>query len=372
MKIEYTIKVSNKKRTLSNVTFVDQSGQNRELTYWLHDYGRLAYWMRKYGKITGDPLWDSLMNVFEIDEFFEGPPNPTRKKWYLWHLSKLAEIEVTEKIGTDTYKLGTFGRLAFEAAKMSSGRVSWSEAMENIVITRLIAKRLENFGCLLNEISGRPLNVCCISSPRDCDSPKGFSIEWADITTTLKDAYLVLAEPPNTAQELKASTDPLILSTFLINEIYYSMSNLREKIVRQVAETGSTVNPYILADRGSYEIKRALERLGILRRRLGYWYTSLPDKLLSSTVWYALVKAGKSSISLREFADILKEDFRFILEPDDVTEFLLKKVKNKELGIDLNVLRNNLERNYSKMLERLVDLGFASIRPDGEAIIEAA
>lgn len=371
MSIQYKIKLSQNKRTLSDVTFIDRAGQNQELTYWLHDYGRLAYWMKKYGKVTGDPLWDSLPNIYEIDEFFEGQPNQARLRWYRWHLSKLVEIQVTEKIDANNYKLGTFGRIAFEAAKKSSGRVSWSEAMENVVIARLIAKKLEIFGRLLTEINLHPVEVRCVSPQKDCVSPTVFSIHPNEISTALKDVYLVLAESSNVVQELRTLSDPLILSTFLFNETYYSMSSLREKIVNQIALTGSTVNPYILTDRGSYEIKRALEKLGILTKRLGQWFTSFPDKLLLSTVWYSLVKVGKQSITLKDFASILKEDFRFLVDPDDIKNFLLEKVKYDELGIDFNILNNNLENNYSKLLERLMNLGFASIRPDGEAIIEA-
>jgi len=369
LRLTYTIKGKKGKLTFTDLKFVDQNGKERELTYWLHDYGRLPFWLKKYGKVNGDPLWASLLDIFALEELFEGPPKAARKKWYHWHITKLQEIDATQKVGSSAYRLGAFGKLAFEAAKKSSGRVSWSESMESILITYLISKRIENLGVLLNTISKKPIELVCANSPKDISRPKPFQISSNDLYTSLRNAYFVQVEPPNTVQELKTSNDPIILSTFLVNEIYLAMSNLRERIVEKLVAVGSTVNPYILIDRGSYEIKRALERLGILQSRYGFWYTTLPDKLLSSSVWYALAKTGKESISPHEFAEVLKHDFRFLVDADDVIRFLVDNVEYEALGIDLSLLRNNLDRNYSRMLERLVNLGFASIRPDGEARI---
>jgi len=372
LKLVYTIKGKKGKLTFTDVKFFDQSENERELTYWLHDYGKLSFWLKKYGKIDSDPLWSSLLDIFALEEFFEGPPKAVREKWYLWHITKLKEIDATQKAGTNGYRLGKFGELAFEAAKKSSGRVSWSESMESILIAYLISKRIGNFGDLLNTISKKPIEVVCTNSPKDISRPKTFKISWNDLSTCLRNAFFVQIEPPSIVQELKISSDPMILSTFLLNEIYLAMSNLREKIVEKLVVAGSTVNPYILTDRGSYEIKRALERLGILQSRFGFWFTTLPDKLLSSSVWYALVKIGKDSISPSEFTEVLKNDFRFLVDTNDVIQFLVESVEYETLGIDLSLLRNNLDRNYSRMLERLVNLGFASIRPDGEARIGTA
>lgn len=372
MKLVYTIKRKKNKLAFTDVKLVDQSGSERELTYWLHDYGRLSYWLRKYGKVNSDPLWASLQEVFALEEFIEGPPKAVREKWYLWHIAKLKEIDATQKVGNDTYRLGGFGRLAFDAAKKASGRVSWSESMESILITYLISKRIENLGVFLGAISKKPIEVVCNNSPKDITRPKDFKMSWNELSTCLRNIYFVQVEAPNTVQELKTSTDPLVLSTLLLNETYLAMSNLRGAITRKLIVVGNTVDPYILTDRGSYEIKRALERLGILQSRFGFWFTSLPDKLLSSSVWYALVKSGKESISPGEFTEVLKSDFRFLVDTDDVIRFLIDSVEYEALGIDLSLLRNNLDRNYSRMLERLVNLGFASIRPDGEARIGTA
>jgi len=372
LKLAYTIKRKKGKLTFTDLKLIDQSGNERELTYWLHDYGRLSYWLKKYGKIDGDPLWASLSDIFALEEFIEGHPKTVREKWYVWHIAKLKEIGATQEAGNGTYRLGDFGKLAFEAAKKSSGRVSWSESMESILITYLISKRIENFGVFLSTISRKPIEIVCTSSPKDLSRPKSFQVTWNNLSTCLRNVYFVQVEPPNSVQELKTSSDPLILSTLLLNEMYQAMSNLRERITVKLVDAGSTANPYILTDRGSYEIRRALERLGILQSRFGLWFTSLPDKFLSSSVWYALVKAGKEFISPSEFTEVLKNDFHFLVDTDDVITFLVDSVEYETLGIDLSLLRNNLDRNYSRMLERLVNLGFASIRPDGEARIGAA
>lgn len=368
MKLAYSVTRKKGKLTFSDVKFVDQNGNERELTYWLHDYGRLPYWLKKYGKVDDNPLWKSLLNIFALEGIFEGRPKPVREKWYLWHIGKLAEIDATRKIGSGIYRLGNFGELAFEAAKNS---VNWSESMENIVITHLISKRMENLGFFLHTLSRKSIEVVCSKYPKDLGRPKDFQISWNNLSTCLRNAYFVQVESPSTIQELKASNNPVILSSFLLNEIYSVISNLRNKIVERLVVVGNTVNPYILTDRGSYEIKRALERLGILQTKYGFWFTNLSDSILSSFIWYALVKTRRKSISPDEFTKILKDDFRFIVDPTDVTAFLTDYVEYQSLGIDLNLLHNNLEQNYSTLLERLVSLGFATIRPDGEVKIGA-
>jgi hypothetical protein len=368
LRLAYSVTAKKRTLTFSDAKFVDQNGNERELTYWLHDYGRLAYWLKKYGKVDGSPLWESLLNIFALEGIFEGRPKPVREKWYLWHIGKLAEIDATRKIGSGIYRLGNFGELAFEAAKKSA---NWSESMENIVIAYLISKRMENLGIFLHTLSRKPIEVVCRKYPKDIGRPKDFQISWSDLSTCLRNAYLIQVESPNTMQELKASNNPVILSSFLLNEIYSVIANLRNKIVERLVAVGDTVNPYILTDRGSYEIKRALERLGILQTKYGFWFTNLPDTILSSFIWYALAKTRKKSISPNEFTKILKDDFRFLVDPTAVTAFLTDYVEYKSLGIDLNLLHNNLEENYSTLLERLVSLGFATVRPDGEVRIGA-
>ena len=62
---------------------------------------------------------------------------------------------------------------------------------------------------------------------------------------------------------------------------------------------------------------------------------------------------------------------RIVHSSDDERIFHVIAGEYQSLGIDLNLLHNNLEQNYSALLERLVSLGFATIRPDGEVRIEA-
>lgn len=369
MKLMYTIgKKSRHLLTLSDVKFLDQNQNERELTYWLHDYGKLAYWLKKYGNVDNNILWASLEDVFALENAFEPPPSPKRKTWYKWHIGKLEEIEATQKVGDMQYRLGKFGELAFEAARKSP---DWPASMESIIIMHLISKRIENLGIFLRALAQKPIDVTCRKFPKEIDRPKDFRITWNELSTCLKDVYFIYVETPSAVQELVSPNDPLTLSTFILNEIYSTISTLREKMVEKIARIGKTVNPYILADRGSYEIKRALERLNVLQKKFGSWFTSMPDQLLSSIIWYTLVKKGKKSVSPLEFTEILRDDFRFIIDPNDVVDFLINSVEYNATGIDLAVLKNNLSENYSRLLERLVSLGFATIRPDGEVKIEA-
>lgn len=369
MKLMYTIKKSGHLLTLADVKFLDQNQNELELTYWLHDYGKLAYWLKKYGNVDNDILWKSLEDVFALENVFEPPPSPKRRKWYLWHIGKLEEIKATKKIDSAKYHLGKFGELAFEAARKSP---DWSTSMESIIIMRLISKRIENLGIFLRVLTEKPIDVTCTKCPKEISRPKDFKIAWNELSTCLKDAYFIYVEIPNVIQELMSPNDPLTLSAFVLNEIYSTISTLREKMVEKLVKIGKTVNPYILADRGSYEIKRGLERLGVLQNKFGLWFTSMPDQLLSSIIWYTLVKKRRKSVSPSEFTETLRDDFRFIINPNDVVDFLTNSVEYYATGIDLAVLKNNLSENYSRLLERLVSLGFAVIRPDGEVKIEAS
>lgn len=54
-----------------------------------------------------------------------------------------------------------------------------------------------------------------------------------------------------------------------------------------------------------------------------------------------------------------------------MNEFLSNSVEFKKLGLDLDILRNNLERSYADFIKRLISLGYGNVRPDGEITIEA-
>lgn len=374
MKIEYEIvkKGKGEKYTLQNIELFDNK-LRRDLTYWLHDYGRLAYWLKKYGGINSNPLWASLGDIYSLETYFAGGEAKKREDWYIYQIYRLGkEIDVTQRTSGKSFRLGDFGKIAFEAATKVGSRTSWTESMEAIIVLYLLARKIENFGFLLGALNEKSVDVACTKCPRSFNRPKDFQINLKDVSLCIRNAYFVNVELPDTVQELKTYANPVVLSTIILNETYSAISNFRHTIVEKLVSSGTMANPYVLSDRGSYEIKRALERMDVLQKKHGFWFTTLPDRLLLSIGWYALVKMGKTTITPNEFTEVLKVDFRFLVDPDDIVKYLSDQTDYEILGIDLTLLRNNLEQNFSRFLERLVSLGFARIRPDGEVHIGAS
>lgn len=357
------------KLTISGIKFVDEENDERELTYWLHDYGRLAYWLRKYGNMNDNPIWGSLEDVYIFERAVEPQPSKRRKTWIKYHIRKLGEIGATIEVEKGKFRLGHFGEIALRAATRFT---DWSRSLESLIIVRLLSSRMENLGMFLRTIYSKPVTVQCSKHPSTILPPKDFELCWKELATSLKDMYLIHTEPPAIFSELRSPNNPTVLSGIIVNEMYSTMSNIRGKIVERLAKVGRTVNRYILIDRGSYEIKRGLERLKILHKKYGSWFTSVDDPLLSSFATYALAKIGRTSISPDELTKTMKHDFRFLVDPYDVESFITNSLEFQTLGINLDVLRNNLEQNFLGFIERLANLGFAIIRPDGEVSIEAA
>lgn len=355
------------KLTISGIKFIENRNKKRELTYWLHDYGRLAYWLRKYGHVDDNPVWSSLEDIYMFEDAIEPPLSKKRINWIKYHVKKLSEIRATREIEKGKFRLGDFGKAAFEASERFA---DWSKSLEALIITRLLSTRIENLGILLRSIYTKPIEVKCLKCPSTIIPPEDFRLSWGDISTSLRDAYLIHTELPMVIPEFRSPNSTTVLSGLLFNELYSTMSNIRERIVERLAKVGKTVNRYILTDRGSYEVKRGLERLNILHRKYGSWFITINDQLLSSLAMYALVRSGRNLISLEELTATMKHSFRFLVDPYDIGSFIKDSVESQTLGINLDVLWNNLEQNFLGFIERLVSLGFAIVRPDGEVSIE--
>lgn len=364
MSVLYDIERRGDKLTLSGIKYRDEHGE-RTFTYELRDYGGLAYWLRTYGNVDEDPLWKSVDEIYAL-ETSSKEKSEKRKPWILWHLDRLREIEATTKVGKNKYQLGKFGKLALEVARKTS---YWTVSLESIIVARLIATKMENLGYFLSKISTRPVNVSGRKTRKKISYPQDFQISWNDLSTCLKDVYFLHAEPcaiPN----LRSPAVPPILSGIIWNEIFSAITRIRGKIMERIAEVGNTCDLYIVSDRGSNEIKRALNHLGVLQSGRGVWYTCIPDRLLSNFAIYALLKGKQDILSVRELTEIIRDDFRFLVDPDDIHNFLSNSVKFEPIGVDLDILRNNLEQNYADFIERLMSLGYAIIRPDGEVTVE--
>jgi len=365
LSVLYDIKRRGDKLTLSGIRYHDEHGE-RTFTYELREYGGLAYWLRTYGNVDEDPLWKSVDKIYALDTSSQ-EKSQKRERWIIWHLDKLKEIGATTKVGKNKYQLGKFGKLALEVARETS---YWTVSLESIIVARLIATKMENLGYFLSKINRRPVNVSCGKTHKKIPYLQDFQISWNDLSSCLKDVYFLHAEPC-AIPDLRSPAVPAILSGIILNEIFSAITRIREKIMERIAEVGTTSDLYIVSDRGSNEIKRALKHLGILQSGRGIWYTCIPDRLLCNFAIYALRKKKRDTLSVRELTEIIKDDFRFLVDPDDIHDFLSNSVKVETIGVDLDTFRNNLEQNYADFIERLMSLGYAIIRPDGEVTVES-
>jgi hypothetical protein len=111
----------------------------------------------------------------------------------------------------------------------------------------------------------------------------------------------------------------------------------------------------------------------------GIRFTSIPDRLLSNLVRYfgesvsaEAMQQGREpprQMPLNSFVKVIKEEFRILINPNDILGFLETSVEYGNLGIDLQIARGYLISDYQYFTERLENLGLATIRPDGDVMI---
>lgn len=284
MSLEYDINRRREKLTVSGIKYHNKKGE-QTFTYELRDYGGLAYWLRQYGGVDEGPLWRSVDDIYALDSSYK-EKSKGRERWIRWHLDKLQEIDATIKVEKDKYRLGKLGKRAFDVAKRTS---DWTVSLEAVIVARLISTKIENLGYFLREISKQPINVSCRKTPKKLSCPKDFELSWNDLSTVFRDVYFLHAEPCP-IPDLRSPAVPPILSGIIFNEIFSIISCIRGKIMERISEVGNTADLYIINDRGSNEIKRALKHIDILRVERGIWYTCIPDRLMSNFALYALQK----------------------------------------------------------------------------------
>lgn len=125
-----------------------------------------------------------------------------------------------------------------------------------------------------------------------------------------------------------------------------------------------------LSKRVPHEVSRGLVKIDVLRKTRGLEHVSIPDRMLSDLTMFALHSQRAQAIRLEEFNTMLKNTFRILVNPHDIKMFLKNSVAHESLGIDLTVVTDFLRSNYEEFIERMVGLGLARVRPDGEVTIE--
>lgn len=373
-------------------------GERYELGYRFRDYGKLSLSIIKRleecGTINKAPNALSKVQDFYKLPQFVGPTSRAGGRFTRWMIDgecpKVGVLSVRiEKRRKKKIFFGPKGVLYFKAALKSS---NLTRSFEDLVVLRVLARKIKNLGRVCSVLSTNRSIDCY------CDRVRGKKIRHLkgkktqliskEIFRTLRDAYLVHCESPQVVPFAMSSNNPMVVSGLVYNEIYRIYHALRIPLQIWINESSKkssslvTADPYEVSDRMPREITRGFEKIGLLhilpgRSRLRYM--SIPDRLLSDLVRYFGEVASKEALlrgrepprqmPLAYFIRMMKEEFRVLINPNDVTTFLKKSVDYKNLGMDLKIATGYLIRDYHCFTERLENLGLATIRPDGDVMI---
>lgn len=352
------------------------SGESMDFTYRVRDYGRLPLWiaqlLEEYHTIPDE--WKTVREKYGLDDFFIAyvPPRNGYIKWTLTR--ELPRIDILEKRTEKRrgkgkkkmiFSLGPIGQEIFKAVQKSQ---NWLISFENLTLLRLLAHKLKSLGDTLNAIH-KYGSVECTST-----NWPSFKFSWEELSSNLWDVFLVHTEKLDIMPECRSPNIPPVLSGLIYNESYLAHFAIRktiiEKFVKGTKNRGVSVNIAELSKRVPHEVSRGLEKIGVLHAKRGLEHVSIPDRMLLDLVMFALYDRKARTIHLKEFIDVLKNMFRVLVDPHDIKIFLKNSVECESLGIDLTVAIEFFRSNYEVFIERMVSLGLARVRPDGEVSIE--
>ena len=374
---------------------VTVGGERFELGYRFRDYGKLSLSIIKRLEECGT-INTAPEALSEVRDFYKlpnlvGPTARAGGKFAQWMIDgecpKVGVLDVRiEKARKKKVFFGPIGVLFLKAASKSS---NLARSFEDLVVLRVLARKITNLGLLLS--------ILCAEKSIDCYCGKVKAKEIRrlerkktqlfskEFFTTMRDAYLVHCEGPQVVPSAMSSNNPSAISSLIYNEIYRVHHILRVLLQMWINESSKmstslvTVDPYEVSDRMPREVTRGLEKIGVLHSLHGTRYTSIPDRLLSNLVRYIGEVASREAslngkepprqMPLASFINMIRKEFRVLINPNDIVRFLENLVDYRNLGIDLRVARGYLISDYNRFTERLENLGLATIRPDGDVMI---
>lgn len=390
--VTYKLKARGKRSlTIEAIRLKPRGGIPSGLTYWLRDYGMLPYFFTPHVGLMNEGVYDyyprfqEIGNVYIVDRALHAMIRRGRRselKWGDWHLGRLTEIGATELCPgrPKRYIVGPFGMYAYRASEMIEDRENWLTSFENLLVLRLLSESIRRIGQLFNQFyKAGKIRIECEGPEKISHLLPPFEVDWHGIGTNLYDAYLLHVEEQATFPTYKGPSNLLVLSGIIFNEICLCITNLRREIVNYVLPVaekyGYEMTYKALINRGITELSRGFRRLNMIGSRGPMWYINIPDNTLATLVSYSLEKSknldkGRTYITLEEFTDCVKADFRLLIHPADCMDFLSRSVDYTNLGLHLEVIEDYLKQNFERFLHRLVDLGLASIRADGDVRVE--
>jgi hypothetical protein len=370
-------------------------GERYELGYKFRNYGQLSLSIIKRLEECGT-IDKAPQDLNKIRDFYKlpglvGSMSRATGKFARWMIDsecpKVGVLDVRIERGRKKKVFfGSKGVLFWKAASESSNP---TRSFEDLIILSVLARKIRNFGLILSALHTEGTIECYCGRTRSKEirqlQRKKTQLSLKSVSTTIFDAYLVHCESPPVIPFAMSSNNPLAISSLIYNEIYRVYHSLRIPLQIWINESAKmskglvTVNPFEVSDRMPREITRALEKLGLLHFLYGARYVSIPDRLLADLARYfgeitskeASVEGRKppNQVPLSSFVKLIQEEFRILLNPDDVIRFLEGSVNYRDFGIDLNTAKGYLISNYHYFTERLENLGLATIRPDGDVMI---
>jgi len=370
-------------------------GERCELGYTFRDYGKLALSIIKRLEECGT-ISKAPKVLREVQDFYKlsdlvGSSSRAGGRFTQWMIDaecpKVAVLDIQiEKRKKKKVFFGPEGVLFLKAASKSS---NLAQSFEDMIILRVLARKIKNLAILLSALHAQHSVDCYCGKVKGKEirqlQTKKTQLSSKDVFQTMSDAYLVHCESSHVVPLAMSSNNPMVISSLIYNEVYRIHHAFRIPLqiwINQSSKTSAnlvTVDPFEVSDRMPREITRALEKLGMLHFLHGIRFTSIPDRLLSNLVRYygesVSAKAEQqgseppSQMPLGYFVEVIKEEFRILINPDDVLRFLKTSVDYGNLGIDLQIARGYLISEYQYFTERLENLGLATIRPDGDVMI---
>lgn len=370
-----------------------------ELGYRFRDYGKLSFALVKRLE-ESDTLSQApkalrgILDSYKLEELVGSAVRAVSKytKWMInAECPKIRVLTIVKRKKKIAYWGAKYGDFFLRAALRSP---NLAQSLENLILFRVLARKLENLGktfgivrqygaitCICERIRGKNIKIPSLQGAKT-------EIRWKELFANLWNAYLIHVEAPVSIPFYESPNIPGVLSGIIYNEIYRLHHNLRSLLqewINNAAQGASnlvTMDPFKVSDRMPQEITRALEKLGLLQVVYGVRYTCIPDQLLSDLVGYfgeylseeiqLRHKEPPNEAPLNKFVDTLREQFRILVNPNDVIDFLKSSVNYASLGMDLGKAHSYLISNYDALIERLESLGLATIRPDGDVMIRIA
>lgn len=268
-----------------------------------------------------------------------------------WEVRTLLEHTIVDQNGTVT----NMGKKVLEACKPALDPFL---EFERLCLLKGIAERMEG----LTEIRKLVGNSATATIFDFTKTSKPTSHEVELIKPVIDDFYLVNLEDTAALYSFPSTNSVVFVSNLSISEYYRFHYSLRKAIyTTYMQQKGKSVEP-VKAHRFAGRIGTIdlLRNLGAYKLEEGYRFLRFPTSLLRTLARYSLSRLKRTSFA--SFLSTLKDDFRIIIDPEDLKRIYPFRVASDQVEAFF-------DSNFSMFLDRLFHAGIVDIKPDGEVIL---